>query len=290
MLSKEKLYFNFSSVVPSGIALDDKLGSHSREIFFEPISMSGLEEMHNYSIDPRLYEYFEFEPFKKIEETAAYIEKLEKRMAGDPLDKTTMYWFVRRQCDNHLIGTAGLVALDYSRQSVEWAYAVDPSLWGEGYIFKIQEALKQYVFEVLELNRLHGKTMITNERTINSVLASGMKHEGIQREALRMDGIFYDAWEYSMLREEYLKSKNTLTTTDIQYSSQDIIDIISSVLTEEDITSESDMCSVMSWDSLNHMSIMVAISEQTGITFSPSEMMRANSVESIAKLLAIRFK
>ena len=39
------------------------------DIYFEPLSMSGLEEMHEYSIDERLYEFFEFKPFETINET-----------------------------------------------------------------------------------------------------------------------------------------------------------------------------------------------------------------------------
>ena len=39
---------------------------------------------------------------------------------------------------------------------------------------EILETLKNYTFKELKLNRLYGKTMINNERTIKSVLAAGM--------------------------------------------------------------------------------------------------------------------
>ena len=39
------------TIVPGHESLND-------EIYFEPLSMSGLKEMHEYSIDKRLYEEF----------------------------------------------------------------------------------------------------------------------------------------------------------------------------------------------------------------------------------------
>ena len=80
-------------------------------------------------------------------------------MKGDEDSRVTTYWFVRRKSDDRLIGSAGLIDLNFSRQSIEWGYGIDPDLWGQGYILKIQEALKDYVFNILELNRIHGVTM-----------------------------------------------------------------------------------------------------------------------------------
>ena len=209
-------------------------------------------------------------------------------MAGRPLYTTAKYWFVRRKTDGYLIGTAALTSLNYDRQSVEWGYGVDPELWGLGYILQIEELLKHFVFEVLELNRLYGTTMITNERTIASLLASGMKQEGILRQFYCKQGTFIDAWQYSMLRYEYYESKECGKSTQRHYAINDVIDIVSSILTEEDISDETNMCNAFSWDSLNHMSIMVAVSQKTGISLSPSEMMRANSVKALFGILEER--
>lgn len=286
MLSKEEFFSRFSRVVPGTPVPGIELGTANSDVYFEPLSMAGLEEMHRYSKDPRLYEFFEFDPFDTIDKTRAYVEKLEARMGGDLLDKKAMYWFVRRKSDGYLVGTAALVSLDYGRQSIEWGYGVDPELWGQGYILPIEEILKQFVFEVLELNRLYGMTMITNERTIASLLSSGMKHEGTLRKFFCKKGIYIDAWQYAMLREEYFAAKLSSPSAPSKYTIQDVVEIVRSVLTEEDVDPESTMRTLLSWDSLSHMSIMVAVSEKTGIALSPSEMMRANSVRALADILS----
>jgi ribosomal-protein-alanine N-acetyltransferase len=284
-ISKIEFYRRVENILPGEELTYIDKKSPKTDIFFENFSMSGLEEMHRYSIDERLYEFFEFKPFVNINETKAYIEKLLGRMAVNAEDRNSMYWFIRRKSDNYLIGTAGLVNLNYGRSSVEWGYGVDPELWGKGYILQIQELLKYYVFSILELNRLDGTTMIHNERTIASLRAAGMKEEGILRQFYCKDDVFIDGWKYSMLRKDYLEQFNNYGTTTSQFSSKEVISIISSVLEDDDISEESTMFNTVNWDSLNHMAIMTALFEKTKINFSPIQISNATSVLSITQLV-----
>ena len=271
MLKHIKLIDKFSNILP--------LTDSESDIYFKHFSMDGLEEMHEYSKDERLYEFFEFDPFKKIGDTQAYIEKLLQRMSLDSGEKISMYWFVHRKSDDCMIGTAGLLNLNYGRQSIEWGYGVDPKLWGNGYVLRIQEALKYFTFEVLELNRLHGITMVMNERTIQSVLASGMKHEGVLRDLYCKDGTYYDGWKYGMIATDY--HENNIKSSIVAVEINDIIDVVSSILTEEEITSESAMDNTFSWDSLNHMAIIIALKSQLSINFTPSEIAMTISINKI---------
>ena len=273
MLSKNNLIDKFSNILP-------KIDSES-DIYFEHFSMDGLEQMHQYSIDERLYEFFEFDPFKEIGETRTYIEKILHRMSNQSGEKSAMYWFVRRKSDDRLVGSAGLVNLNYARQSIEWGYGTDPAFWGCGYVLQIQEALKKFTFEVLDLNRLHGITMVENERTIQSVLASGMKHEGVLRDFYCKNGIYYDGWQYGMIAKDY--TENNTMSPFVSVGKNEIVSVISSILTEEEITVESSMENTISWDSLNHMQIIIALKNQLSIDFSPSEIASSTSIKKIHK-------
>lgn len=284
MISKEVFFEYFKSLVPGEQGPASTGKAIKSDIYFEPISMFGLEEMHKYSIDERLYEYLEFAPFKTVDETKAYLQKLIDRTAEEGDQQTAMYWFVRRKSDKRLVGTAGLVNLNYGRQSIEWGYGVDPELWGFGYILQIQELLKHYVFSVLELNRLDGVTIVTNERTISSLLAAGMKQEGLLQQFFCKNGEYLDGWKYAMLRRDYIEQNSQEIRNDSRFTSEDVIDIISSIL-DEDINEDSTMFNTANWDSLNHMSIMVEIFERTKINLSPIQISNATSVTSITKLI-----
>jgi acyl carrier protein len=102
-----------------------------------------------------------------------------------------------------------------------------------------------------------------------------------------------------MLRSDYLGLK-TETSVSIDESAlnlkkshypiepSDIIDIVASVIREENISLDSGMDNVMSWDSLNHMAIMVALHENKGVKLEPAEISRATSIKSIVALLEKR--
>ena len=176
----------------------------TRKIYFEELSMDGLDEMHEYSTNKKLYEYLEYEPFKNKDDTSRYLQSLIKGEFNESGERTAMCWFVRRIKDDRLIGTARLVNIDYNRQSVSWGYGIDPELWGEGYILEIQELLKEYTFETLQLKRLWGIAMIDNKRTIATLLGTGCKEEGILRHHYKdSDGEYHDGWIYSILAEEH---------------------------------------------------------------------------------------
>jgi [ribosomal protein S5]-alanine N-acetyltransferase len=255
------------------------------EIYFEKLSMSGLEEMHAYSIDERLYEFFEFKPFETINETKNYINKLlNKRMSYEGDQKQGMYWFVRRVSDKKLLGTACVVNIDYSRKSLEWGYGIDPNYWGKGYILQIQESLKEYIFSKLIFNRIYGNTFINNKRAISSLISTGMKEEGIARQYYFKNGNYIDSWMYSMLREDHLTTKKS---NNIPNSIDDdkIIEIISRVLENDDVNINSTMLNTDNWDSLNHMNIIVELQDELDVHFLPKDIAKLTSINSILKFI-----
>ncbi len=252
----------------------------SNEIYFEPISLSGLDEMHKYSVKEEFYEFFEFNAFKSKAETEQYLKKLMSRTKLTDGDIQAMYWFVRRKADNALIGTATLVNINKSRESAEIGYGIDPSFWGKGYILTLQNALIKYTFETLKFNRLHGITMVNNERTISSIYAAGFKKEGIIRDYYLKDKRFIDGLKYSMLKKEFLEERNSIKKINGAVNQKDVIKIISKAL-EEEVDINSTMLNTENWDSIHHFIIIVAIQDQLNIKFPTHQISSLRSVKSI---------
>ena len=129
-------------------------------------------------------------------------------------------------------------------------------MWGKGYILKLQEILKKYIFKTLCFNRLHGITMINNERTISSILSCGMTNEGVLRDYYCKNGEYVDGWTYSMLKKEYLKENEIITNKHFKINDNEIIELISSVISEENIDINSSMDNTYSWDSMTHLKLI----------------------------------
>ena len=142
------------------------------------------------------------------------------------------------------------------------------------------------MFNVLELNRIHGVTMSTNLRTIESITAAGMIHEGIAKEHYCKDGKFIDGWRYGMTRSMY---ESRQSSVDKAVSGSDrissIVRLVASVFPEEEITEASSMFDTDSWDSLGHMQVIIALKEEMNIELSPFHIANATSIESIASII-----
>ena len=254
----------------------------SKEIYFESISLTGLDEMHKYSINEKFYDFFEFNAFKSKIETEQYLKKLINRTKLIDGDIQAMYWFVRLKEDSKLLGSAALVNINQNRKSAEIGYGIDPNYWGKGYVLLLQNALIRYTFESLGLNRLHGITMVNNERTISSIYAAGFKKEGILRDYYFKDNRFIDGLKYSMLKTDYISSSK-IGFTNKEISIKDLIKLVKEEL-KEHIDENSSMLNTSNWDSLSHLGIIVKLSNQYEIELNPIEIADATSIKELRKI------
>lgn len=251
-------------------------------IYFTQISEKDIEEFHKYSTDARLYEFFEFESFKSMDDTWAYYRKMVERIN---VAKTHYHWFVRSKENNMLIGLATLASIDFQRNSVEWGLGIDPNYWGQNYNLEIHELLKHFIFDVLDLNRLFGQTMVTNERAIAGIKASGCTFEGISRQYYKKENEYIDAWTYSLLAQEYFNNAPKLKQQILNVKIEDVVDLINNSLETDEISEETTMANCRLWDSLSHEKIIIALTSKYKVKVTPSDYSQLSSVILIHKYL-----
>ena len=174
---------------------------HSERLDLVKISKEGLDDMHEYSIRREFYEYLEFEPFKNIEETNEYLEKLIERSNSD----RGHYWFIRLNRERKVIGTIGLLDIDVRKGSAEIGYGLSPDYWGQGLFKEVLITVLEYLFVDLQFHRVWAKTQSNNIPSIKALERCGFKNEGVMRDwYLSSKGIRYDATILSILKSEYL--------------------------------------------------------------------------------------
>lgn len=281
-MNKEEFFWRLQNKLPGEKCNDSKLEPPQTDIYFKNISEDSLPEFHQYSLNKKLYEFFEFKPFENIDDTKRYYKKMLKRMH---LDKTHYYWFVYIKKSNKLIGTASLASINFERLSVEWGQGIDPDFWGLNYSLQINELLKHYIFDVLSINRLFGQTMVKNKRLIECVKASGCSFEGILRDFYKKDDVFIDAWMYSLLSSEYYQMSGKKLSQKIKINIDEIILLISEIINEENITELTSMDNCTNWDSLSHTSIIASIAEKYEVNLTPVEFTQLTSVKLIFNYL-----
>lgn len=121
--------------------------------------------------------------------------------------KDFKFWAVcTNDKERRIVGWISLSSIDYVNRSACFHGIVigdkdynDGFAWIESYLF-----IMDYVFSVLSLNRLYGSSIIGNTDSNNAAKVFLWETEGVQRQAILRDGLFYDVKMSSILREEYL--------------------------------------------------------------------------------------
>ena len=164
----------------------------SPRLTLRPISLDGLDDFHEYSMDEEFYEYLEFPAFKNITESKEYLLKLINRSASP----SQQYWFIQENLSQKVIGSFGVHSLDQSRRSIEIGYGLSSRYWSKGYFKEATNIVLDYLFIDLSLQRVVARTFETNQASIKGLERLGFQVEGIMRDYYRKHN---DQWFNAIL-------------------------------------------------------------------------------------------
>jgi RimJ/RimL family protein N-acetyltransferase/acyl carrier protein len=267
-------------------------------IIFLPIlkSKKYFNQFFEYSKKAVFFKFFEYSSFKYKSELGSYINKLTKVEENNGKNNVYQkFWLVVDKTNNKLIGSAKLSSLDPVRKSVEWGYGINPDLWGSKYILNLQEALLNYIFNTLDLNRLYGHTHVENNNVIKGIKKLGFRKEGVRFDYYyhQKTKLFFDAYAYSMLKRDFLKKniivkkeKNLNGKKRNQINILSINKVIQKITkTKNSLTRNINMNDVIEWDSLSHFDLITQIEKKFNRKFSNKEILQSTSTKNILKIL-----
>jgi ribosomal-protein-alanine N-acetyltransferase len=85
----------------------------------------------------------------------------------------------------------------------EIGYALSRRYWGEGYMSEAVNAVIEFGFREMLLNRIMARCEVNNIASARVMEKVGMQLEGILRQHLFVKGRYWDLKIYSILREEF---------------------------------------------------------------------------------------
>lgn len=117
---------------------------------------------------------------------------------------TDWFFLICRLGDDTPIGTIGLLQVDLTNGSAGCGITIgDQSDWNQGLGTDALEALVDFGFARLRLERLWLHVYDFNERAIRSYEKAGFVGEGAARHGAYRDGRFVDVVQMSILRDEW---------------------------------------------------------------------------------------
>ncbi|MAF10998.1 GNAT family N-acetyltransferase [Candidatus Poribacteria bacterium] len=103
-----------------------------------------------------------------------------------------------------LIGTIGL-RIKPHHPSGELGYWIGKPFWNQGHCTEAAQAVVDYAFEVLQLNRVHAEYLTRNPASARVLEKVGMTYEGCRRQHVKKWGVLEDLGLYGILRSDWAR-------------------------------------------------------------------------------------
>jgi ribosomal-protein-serine acetyltransferase len=101
-----------------------------------------------------------------------------------------------------VLGITSLHRIDWARRCAGLGYWIRRSAWGKGAATEATDAVIEYAFHDLALNRLEVHVAPENLASLRVAEKLGFQREGIAREAELINGQYSDHVQYSLLRSD----------------------------------------------------------------------------------------
>jgi len=182
----------------------------TKNLILREIKKSDVDDMYEYSSNPKTSEFLLWDVHKSKEFTAKFINYIiDKYKSGEYSD-----WAIEFKHNNKMIGTAGYTKIDETNMVAEIGYVLNPNYWGNGIATEAAFAVIAFAFEKLNMHRVEAKFMQGNDASLGVMKKLGMTFEGYRRDLMFVKGQYRTIGTSSILRDEFERYKEKMMQKD----------------------------------------------------------------------------
>ena len=111
--------------------------------------------------------------------------------------------------DGDLIGTVGFYGIDYENERAIVGADLMKEYWGRGLMTEALQALVDYGFEQMNLNRIEATSDPGNLRSIRLMERCGFRKEGLLRQRFYYKAAFHDDVMFSILKDDWRATRKS---------------------------------------------------------------------------------
>lgn len=172
----------------------------TERLILREISAKDLDDIYEYSIDPKVSEFLFWSPHRDKRFTEKYLSSVITSY------KRGRYYNWGIEYEGKMIGTCGFTSFDIKHNTGEIGYVLNSSFWGKGIATEAARAVIEYGFYSLNLEKIEIRYMVEN--TASAVVAQkcGMKKCEFPYYLIKCKGENKVVGVCSVTRDEYDKS------------------------------------------------------------------------------------
>ncbi|TAH30781.1 MAG: N-acetyltransferase, partial [Oscillatoriales cyanobacterium] len=160
----------------------------TERLLLRKITLNDASDMFEYASNPEVSEYTMWSTHTSIEDTKYFLKSLTKMYKR----KELVDWGIVHKAEKKFIGTCGYVEWSMTHSRAEIGYALSARYWREGYMSEAVNAIIEFGFREMLLNRIVGRCEVNNIASARVMEKVGMQLEGILRQQLFVKGRYWD--------------------------------------------------------------------------------------------------
>ncbi|WP_252250249.1 UDP-4-amino-4,6-dideoxy-N-acetyl-beta-L-altrosamine N-acetyltransferase [Clostridium sp. ZBS13] len=165
------------------------------DIELKKMCKDDLEVLMNWRMKPEITKYMYTDPVLNMEKQLKWYKKISD-------ENDSIYWVIH--CNNTRIGDVSLHNIDYTNNRCDFAHSIgEDSFRGIGLGAILEYNIYDYVFNQLNLNKICFQVLSFNKRAINLHKKLGANVEGILREHILKNGIYYDVVVMAITKQRW---------------------------------------------------------------------------------------
>jgi RimJ/RimL family protein N-acetyltransferase len=169
-------------------------------VFLRMLSEPDAAALYGFFSDPEVMRYWS----RPAMTDPAEVKPLLDQILADYRSGTSLPLGIERKADGVLLGECTLFNFHDASRRAEIGYVLGRSHWGMGYMHEALQALLNYAFGQLDLNRLEADIDPRNTASARSLERLGFRKEGLLRQRWIVAGEVCDTDFYGLLRGEWL--------------------------------------------------------------------------------------
>ena len=177
---------------------------HTDRLYLIEIKQSHLSDLYKLFSDEKVTRFYNLLPFQNEQEGQKFIDWFHNRFK----DKLGIRWGIAIKGQQNIIGTIGFN--NFSKQHrANIGYDLQTEHWNNGFITEALKAVINYGFNNLGINRIEAEVMQGNIISEKVLIKLNFKKEGVLREWMLWNEKHYDMTMFSLLKSDYVKTKNS---------------------------------------------------------------------------------
>lgn len=168
-------------------------------LILRKVKKKDTRDLFEYCNDPVSSRYSDWQPHEDVTVTKQFIKGLLSAVGHGEY----FMWCIELKENGKVIGSVSLTDIDRHYKIAELGYGIQKAYWGNGYATEAAEALLEYLFCTVGVQRVFVRIVTENLSSVRLAVRLNMECDGLLRKGVCIDGNSHDVYVYAITDEDY---------------------------------------------------------------------------------------